>query len=123
MDVKDSIGQALNDINVLRQRAAYKGGETRPNVLVEWEPKASLLAASEKIPPYPANGDAYNKIKVTENYFTPGTPQALAEGYIPTVSSKPDMFIHFIYNEKVVNFFLKVLRGKISIMQEYYMIV
>ena len=95
---------AVNDINVLRQRAAYKGGENRPNVLVEWEPQASLLAPAEKAAPYAANGDAYNKILVTEDHFTPGTPQALAEGYIPTVSSKTDMFIHFIYNEKVREF-------------------
>jgi len=101
---KGQYSQALADINVLRQRAAYKGGENRPNVLVEWEPKASLLAPSEKVTPYPANGDAYDKIQVTESYFTPGTPQAIAEGYIPTVTSKPDMFIHFIYNEKVREF-------------------
>ena len=101
---KGQYSQALADINVLRQRAAYKGGENRPNVLVEWEPKASLLAPSEKVAPYPANGDAYDKIQVTEDYFTPGTPQAIAEGYIPTVTSKPDMFIHFISNEKVREF-------------------
>jgi len=101
---KGQYSQALADINVLRQRAAYKGGENRPNVLVEWEPKATLLAPSEKVFPYPANGDAYDKIQVTEAYFTPGTPQALAEGYIATVTSKPDMFIHFIYNEKVREF-------------------
>lgn len=101
---KGQYALAVSDINVLRQRAAYKGGENRPNVLVEWEPKASLLAPSEKVAPYPANGDAYTKIMVTEDHFTPGTPQALAEAYIPTVSSKPDMFIHFIYNEKVREF-------------------
>lgn len=101
---KGQYSLAVADINVLRQRAAYKGGESRPNVLVEWEPKASLLAPSEKVPPYVASGDAYSKITVTENHFTPGTPQALAEGYIPTVTSKADMFIHFIYNEKVREF-------------------
>ncbi len=101
---KGQYAQAVADINVLRQRAAYKGGESRPDVLVQWEPKASLLAASEKIPPYAANGDAYSKITVTENHFTPGTPQALAEGYIPTVTSKADMFVHFIYNEKAREF-------------------
>ncbi|MBC7872771.1 MAG: RagB/SusD family nutrient uptake outer membrane protein, partial [Ferruginibacter sp.] len=102
---KGQYALAVNDINVLRQRAAYKSGESRANVLVEWEPKAALLAPSEKVAPaYPANGDAYTKMTVTENHFTPGTPQAIAEGYIPTALSKPDMFIHFIYNERVREF-------------------
>lgn len=94
---------AVNDINVLRQRAAYKAGESRPNVLVEWEPKASTLTAAEKTPPY-SSVDSYSKIMVTENNFTPGTSQAIAEGYIPTVTSKADMFVHFIYNEKAREF-------------------
>jgi hypothetical protein len=90
---------AVADINVLRQRAAYKGGEFRPNVLVEWEPKASTLTATEKVAPYPAV-NSFSKITVTENYFTPGMPEALAERYIPTATSKADMFVQFIYNEK-----------------------
>lgn len=101
---KGMYGLAVNDINVLRQRAAYKSGESRANVLVEWEPQASQLAPSEKVAPYPANGDAYTKITVSEAHFTPGTPQALAEQYIPTVASKAEMFIHFIYNEKAREF-------------------
>jgi hypothetical protein len=102
---KGLYAQAVADINVLRQRAAFKNGESRPNVLVEWEPKATTLAASEKTTPYPANGTSYNTIRVTEDYFTPGTPQALAENYIPTVTSKQDMFIHFIYNERTRELF------------------
>jgi len=101
---KGQYAQAVNDINVIRQRAAYKSGESRPDVLVQWEPQSTLLAASEKVPPYPANGDAYTKIAITEAIFTPGSPQALAEGYIPTVTTKADMFVHFIYNEKVREF-------------------
>lgn len=97
---KGLYADAVNDINVLRQRAAYKSGENRPGVLVEWEPNAAALSASERVAPYPANGTSYNAIRVTEDYFTPGTPQALAEHYIPTVGSKQDLFIHFIYNEK-----------------------
>lgn len=91
---------AVNDINVLRQRAAFKTGEARPKLAVEWEPQASSLTAAEKTAPYNASGDSYSKIMVTEAVFTPGTPQAQAEGYIPTVTTKEAMFIHFIYNEK-----------------------
>ncbi|MEO6548988.1 MAG: RagB/SusD family nutrient uptake outer membrane protein [Ferruginibacter sp.] len=91
---------AVNDINVLRQRAAYKSGESRPNILVEWEPKATTLTPAERIAPYAASGSSYNAIKITENIFTPGTPEATAENYIPTATSKADQFIQFIYNEK-----------------------
>lgn len=101
---KGQYGLAVDDINVLRQRAAYKSGENRPNVLAEWEPQAATLTAPERQAPYPAAGTSYTKIMVTENHFSPGTPEALAEGYIPTVTSKDQMFIHFIYNEKAREF-------------------
>jgi hypothetical protein len=97
---KQQYNLAVNDINVLRQRAAYKGGESRPKVAVEWEPQSSDLTAAEKVPPYNANGSSASKLTITENVFTPGTPEALVEGYIPTVTTKDQMFIHFIYNEK-----------------------
>lgn len=92
---KGQYNLAVADINVLRQRAAYKSGESRPKVLVEWEPKASTLSASERIAPFPAT-DSYTKIMVSENHFTPGTTEANAEGYAPNVNGKDQMFIHFI---------------------------
>jgi hypothetical protein len=101
---KAQYAQAVADINVIRQRAAYKGGESRPQVLVQWEPKATTLTPAELVAPYEADGSSYSKITVTENHFTPATPEALAEGYIPTVTTKADMFIHFIYNEKAREF-------------------
>ena len=101
---KGQYALAVNDINVLRQRAAYKSGENRPNVLAQYEPQAATLTAGERQAPYTAAAGAYNKIMVTEDHFTPGTPQANLEKYIPTVTSKPDMFIHFIYNEKAREF-------------------
>ena len=97
---KGNYASAVADINILRQRAAYKSGETRPKVLVEWEPQTATLTPAELLPPYSASGTSYSKIAVTENIFTPGTPEAVAEGYIPTVISKDQMFIQFIYNEK-----------------------
>jgi len=97
---KGDFGSAVADINVLRQRAAFKSGEQRPNVLVEWYPEANDLTPAERAAPFTAAGDSYDAIMVTENHFTPGTPEAQREGYIPTVGSKQDMFVHFIYNEK-----------------------
>ena len=106
MEEKNQYSLAVADINVLRQRAAYKSGESRPSVLVQWEPQvAAQLAPSETTAPvYPANGNSYSKIQVTENIFTPGTPEATAEKYIPTIATKADMFIQFIYNEKAREF-------------------
>ncbi|SHL13531.1 Starch-binding associating with outer membrane [Chitinophaga jiangningensis] len=97
---KGMYNDALADINVIRQRAAYKSGESRPQVLIQWEPAAAALTAGEKTTPYPANGASFNAIRATEEYFTPGTPQALAERYIPTATSKAELFVQFIYNEK-----------------------
>jgi len=95
---------AVDDINVLRQRAAYKSGEARPMVCVSYEPQAASLPPADLAAPYTATGNPYNAITVTENHFTPGTPEANAEQYIPTVTTKADMFIQFIYNEKAREF-------------------
>ncbi|ERM83227.1 hypothetical protein P872_17030 [Rhodonellum psychrophilum GCM71 = DSM 17998] len=97
---KGDYAAALDDINILRQRAAFKGGENRPAPIVEWYPEARELNASERQTPFAASGDSYNTIMVTQNHFTPGTPEATREGYIPSVTTKADMFVHFIYNEK-----------------------
>jgi hypothetical protein len=100
---KGNYTSALADINVLRERAAYKAGEARHEVCVTYEPQAANLTAAEKVAPYSAM-NSYSAIKVTENHFTPGATEATAEGYIPSVTSKEDMFIHFIYNEKAREF-------------------
>jgi hypothetical protein len=97
---KGMYDRAVDDINVLRQRAAFKSGENRPEVLVQWEPQAATLSTTEKTSPYPANGTSYNALRITTSIFTPGTPEAQAEHYIPTASGIQDLFIQFIYNEK-----------------------
>ncbi|MEO8404265.1 MAG: RagB/SusD family nutrient uptake outer membrane protein [Chitinophagaceae bacterium] len=101
---KGQYALAVADINVLRQRAAFKSGESRTRAMVDWEPQAAALTAGEKTAPYPANGTSYSKIVITENIFTPATPEAIAEGYIPSAVSKDEMFIQFIYNEKAREF-------------------
>ncbi len=95
---------AVNDINILRQRAAYKAGENRSSLLAVWEPQAATLPAAERLTPFRVNASTFNAIRVTENHFEPGTPEAIAENYIPTATTKREMFIHFIYNEKAREF-------------------
>ncbi|WP_114750364.1 RagB/SusD family nutrient uptake outer membrane protein [Pleomorphovibrio marinus] len=97
---KGDYGSAVEDINVLRQRAAFKGGEPRPSVLVEWYPEAEDLQPEERLTPFASAGNSIDALMVTENHFTPGTAEAEREGYIPTINSKEEMFIHFVYNEK-----------------------
>lgn len=101
---KGLYGDAVADINIVRRRAAYKSGEARPRVLVQWEPQAATLTPSELQLPYNADGSSIAKMEINENIFTPGSPEATAEDYIPVVSGKANMFIHFIYNEKVREF-------------------
>jgi hypothetical protein len=101
---KGTYNLAVDDINVLRTRAAYKAGENRPEICAVLEPQAANLSEGERLSPYRVETSTFNMIRVTENHFSPGTPEALAENYIPLATSKRDMFIHFIYNEKAREF-------------------
>jgi len=101
---KGDYASAVADINVLRNRAAYKGGESRPEVCAIWEPQAVALPLGERTAPYTVTGSTYSALEISENHFTPGTPEADEENYIPMVTTKAEMFIHFIYNEKAREF-------------------
>ncbi|MBE8722244.1 hypothetical protein C4F40_16075 [Sphingobacterium sp. Ka21] len=101
---KAQYGLAVEDINVIRRRAAFKAGDTRPEVLVRWEPQAAELAPEELVAPYTAASNTFSKIAVTESHFTPGTAEANRQGYMPSITSKEEAFIHFIYNEKAREF-------------------
>jgi starch-binding outer membrane protein, SusD/RagB family len=76
-------------VTVWELRAAFKCGESRPDVLVERFPKAEALQTGEREAPFPASANSYDPIMVTENHFTTGTTETIREGYIP-----------FVYNEK-----------------------
>ncbi|MGJ5640546.1 RagB/SusD family nutrient uptake outer membrane protein [Formosa sp. S-31] len=82
-------GSALNYINVLRTRAAYKEGETRSSVYY----LAEEVANNEQI-------STESEMLATEAYFTSGTPESVGEMYPAGVGSKSEMFIHFVLNER-----------------------
>src|SRR5690606_38040907 len=101
---KGDYGLAVEDINVVRRRAAFKAGEERPQVLVNWDAEAEDLLPEEREAPYQSVANTFDKIAVSESHFTAGTAEAEKESYMPTITSKADMFIHFIYNEKAREF-------------------
>jgi len=101
---KGDYADALADINTVRYRAAYKKGESRPEICALWEPQAKSLSPAELTPPYTVPVDETAPMMATEANFTPGTPQAAAENYVPSATTEAQMFIQFIYNEKVREF-------------------
>ena len=103
---------ALDDINVLRNRAAYKAGENRDQSLVEFNPQGFNLPSEERVAPYAVTNSTFDAIKVTEAIFTPGTPESDKELYTANVranANKTEMFVHFIYNEKAREFHSELL--------------
>jgi hypothetical protein len=99
---------AIDDINVIRQRAAYHPGENRSDILVTMEPGVLTgrldIPADEKVAPFTVNTDSYLKIEVTGEEWQSGTEKAKKENYPPTATTDLDRFIHFIYNEKAREF-------------------
>jgi hypothetical protein len=90
---------AIEDINVLRARAAYKTGESRAEVLARLYPGSENLTAAEKSYPYAAAMDTYAKIKVDASYWDGASAKSRLENYPPEANSSAKRFIHFIYNE------------------------
>ncbi|SDM39546.1 Starch-binding associating with outer membrane [Catalinimonas alkaloidigena] len=79
--------QAVEYVNVLRQRAAYKEGEQKPPqfYLEEGGDLSELTSSTE------------DALLVTEDKFMTDDP---AELYPPNVTSTQDRFIHFMLNER-----------------------
>lgn len=98
---KGEYANAINDLNVIRKRAAYHPGETRKDVLVNLEPSVLTgklaIPTDEKVSPYKVISDSYEKIKITGKEWTPGTDEFKKENYPEGVS---DYFVQFIYNER-----------------------
>jgi len=77
--------QALNYVNVLRKRAAFKSGEARTWQI--WRYLGGLTTLD----------DTQNNNLATASLFTTNAP---SEMYPPGVTSTADRFIHFMLNER-----------------------
>lgn len=82
---KGDYGNALNYVNILRNRAAYKANEARSPQIWQYMGGPNALAAT----------GASNQATMT--LFSTNAPSEL---YPPTVTSITDRFIHFILNER-----------------------
>lgn len=98
---KGQLSLAIDDINMLRKRAAFHANENRSDVLVKLEPAVLTgkldIPAAEKVSPYKVSTDTYDKIKVTGEEWTAGSAKARLENYPPGAGN---LFVHFIYNER-----------------------
>lgn len=96
---QSNYAKAIDDINVLRQRAAYKSGEQRAEVLARLYPGAESLSSNERSYPYSSSGDTYEKIRVDATYWDGASEESRLESYPPEANTDEKRFIHFIYNE------------------------
>lgn len=96
---KGDYGQACNDINVLRQRAAFKAGQTRNEVIARLYPGHENLTEAEQQYPYTVEGDCYSKIKVDASYWDGVSEKSKLENYAPAANTDAKRFIEFVYNE------------------------
>lgn len=81
--------KALTYVNTLRARAAYKVGQDRG-----WAYYVAENVSTTE------TGSTTSAMNVTEASFSAGTAEAAKELYPAAVSSKSQMFIHFILNER-----------------------
>ena len=101
---KGDYTSAINDINVLRQRAAYKTGENRAEVIARLYPGHENLTNAEQTYPYQVTSDAYEKIKVDASYWDGASEKSKLENYPPSADTNDKRFLEFILNEYLREF-------------------
>lgn len=95
---KGDYNTALEYINALRYRAAFKDGEHRLDVIARLYPGHEQLSAEEQVYPYPAK-NSYEKIKVDPSYWDGVSEHSKKENYHPQATTELARFIEFICNE------------------------
>lgn len=96
---KGNYAAAVNDINQLRQRAAFKPDQVRAEVLARLYPGHENLSAAEQQYPYKAASNTYDKVKVDESYWDGTSEKSRMENYPPAADTNAKRFVEFIYNE------------------------
>ncbi|MCD8165689.1 MAG: RagB/SusD family nutrient uptake outer membrane protein [Bacteroides sp.] len=96
---KGDYASAINDINTVRKRAAYKPGETRLQVLARLQPGKEQLLESERQYSYTVVQDMTDLMLVDESFWDGTSANSIAENYPADTQTQEDRFINFILNE------------------------
>lgn len=96
---KGDYASAINDINVLRARAAFKSGDKRAEVIARLYPGHEDLSSIEQQYPYTVLTDAFSKIKVDATYWDGSSAKSKLEDYPSSATTAQQRFLHFICNE------------------------
>ena len=96
---KGDFGSAISDINVVRQRAAYKPGETRAEVIARLYPGSETLSSEERAYPYAVASNKASDMTIDATYWNGSSEASKLENYPEEATSDLKRFIHFIYNE------------------------
>ena len=96
---KGNYNAAIDDINKVRARAAFKAGETRAEVLARLQPGYEKLTQAEQQWPYEVEKDMTSTMLVDESYWDGGSANSKAEMYPETATTTEDRFVNFILNE------------------------
>ncbi len=82
--LKGDYAGAVTDINVIRERAGYKAGETRPMAVAQFADYydgGAALTTAEKQYPYEVAASTKDAMKITTAAWTVGTAEFEAENY------------------------------------------
>jgi hypothetical protein len=94
---------AINDINTIRRRAAYKSGEERAEIIARLYPGSEQLPTSERQYPYTVTADKTNDMLIDASYWDGSSANSVAELYpgenTTGMSNELFRFVNFIHNE------------------------
>ncbi|MDR1380630.1 MAG: RagB/SusD family nutrient uptake outer membrane protein, partial [Tannerella sp.] len=96
---KGDYSSAIQDINKVRSRAAFKTGETRAEVLARLQPGHENLSPAEQQYPYTVEKDMANEMLIDASWWDGSSIHSQLENYPPTATSVEDRFVNFILNE------------------------
>lgn len=97
--LKGNFDDAASDINQVRERAAFKTGDTRAEVLARLYPGHEKLTEEEQQWPYEVVTDATKIMDVDATYWDGSSAKSKAEDYPAEANTDTKRFVEFIANE------------------------